>query len=113
MKHNISMMQTTDSTLFRREFMKNRTAKRLLSLVLIAALTMTLFVGVVSPTRAAAAEFSDVNGHWAKNSIVRWMGEDVIHGYPDGTFRPNDKITRAEFATVLKNLLRFWSLEQK
>ena len=86
--------------------MKNRTAKRLLSLVLIAALTMTLFVGVVSPTRAAAAEFSDVNGHWAKNSIVRWMDEDVIHGYPDGTFRPNDKITRAEFATVLKNLLR-------
>ena len=85
--------------------MKNRTAKRLLSLVLIAALTMTLFVGVVSPTRAAAAEFSDVNGHWAKNSIVRWMDEDVIHGYPDGTFRPNDKITRAEFATVLKNLL--------
>ena len=86
--------------------MKHRTAKRLLSLFLIVALAMTLFVGSVSPIRAAAAKFDDVSGHWAQESIVRWTEEDVIHGYPDGTFRPNDKITRAEFATVLKNLLR-------
>ena len=81
--------------------MKIRTLKRLLSLVLIAALTMTLFVGTVSPARASEPKFSDVSGHWAEKSILRWMDEDVIHGYPDGTFRPNDKITRAEFATVL------------
>ena len=86
--------------------MKTRTLKRLLSLVLIAALTMTIFVGTVSPARAAESTFPDVAGHWAEGSIARWMSEDVIHGYTDGKFRPNNKITRAEFAQVLKNLLR-------
>ena len=86
--------------------MKTRTPKRLLSLVLIAALTISLFVGTFRPVSAAETQFSDVSGHWAKNSIVRWLEEDVIHGYPDGKFRPNNKIKRAEFAQVLTNLLK-------
>lgn len=46
--------------------------------------------------------FSDVpESFWASEAIYRLSGLGAISGYPDGTFRPDNKITRAEFATVL------------
>jgi DMSO/TMAO reductase YedYZ molybdopterin-dependent catalytic subunit len=47
------------------------------------------------------ASFSDTAGHWAEDSIKELVGLGVIGGYPDGTFRPDNKITRAEFAALL------------
>jgi len=44
---------------------------------------------------------SDVNNHWARYNIKRLVGLQAISGYPDGTFRPENSITRAEFATIL------------
>lgn len=44
---------------------------------------------------------SDIVGHWAEDSIRKLMDRGVIKGYPDGTFRPNTSITRAEFAAVI------------
>ncbi|QZY55327.1 S-layer homology domain-containing protein [Crassaminicella profunda] len=44
---------------------------------------------------------ADVAGHWAEENIAKLMGLEAISGYPDGTFKPNHKITRAEFVTVL------------
>ena len=86
--------------------MKSRTLKRLLSFVLTAVLMMSFFAGAIIPVKAAETQFSDVAGHWAETSILRWVDEDVIHGYPDGKFMPNKNITRAEFAQVLTNLLK-------
>ena len=46
--------------------------------------------------------FSDVPAsYWANNAINELNGLDCISGYPDGTFKPDNKITRAEFALVL------------
>jgi hypothetical protein len=44
---------------------------------------------------------NDITGHWAENSIKKLVSIGAINGYPDGSFKPNNKITRAEFATVL------------
>jgi len=44
---------------------------------------------------------SDIAGHWAEESIKKLMDRGVIEGYPDGTFRPEENITRAEFAALL------------
>jgi len=41
--------------------------------------------------------FSDIENHWAKNEIESWIKRGLIEGYSDGTFRPNNDITRAEF----------------
>lgn len=47
---------------------------------------------------------SDYSGHWAKDVITEWTGYGVVAGYEDGTFRPNNQMTRAEFAAVLGNV---------
>jgi hypothetical protein len=46
--------------------------------------------------------FSDINGHWAESFIEVLAQEGVIAGYPDGTFKPNQTVTRAEFAALIK-----------
>ncbi|WP_245983604.1 NEAT domain-containing protein [Ammoniphilus oxalaticus] len=45
--------------------------------------------------------FTDVNGHWAKQSIYTLAEQGALKGYPDGRFKPNYSITRAEFTTAL------------
>lgn len=45
--------------------------------------------------------FSDVQNHWARLFIEALAGRRILNGYPDGTFRPNNSVTRAEFAAVL------------
>ena len=44
---------------------------------------------------------TDLTGHWAKSSIEKLVGMGVVAGYPDNTFKPNNSITRAEFATLM------------
>lgn len=45
--------------------------------------------------------FNDITGHWAFGNIRKLVELNAISGYPDGSFRPDSSITRAEFATVL------------
>ncbi|MCD1147563.1 S-layer homology domain-containing protein, partial [Peptoniphilus sp. KCTC 25270] len=52
----------------------------------------------------AEAPFADVQGHWAEAAIDQASGNGRINGYPDGTFKPNNNITRAEAAKVLNSL---------
>jgi len=52
------------------------------------------------------AVFSDIAGHWAEDVIEHAVSEGIVSGYPDGTFRPNDTVTRAEFAVMLTSALK-------
>ncbi|MCL2337008.1 MAG: S-layer homology domain-containing protein [Firmicutes bacterium] len=56
-----------------------------------------------SPTTAIT--FSDLNGNWATDEIYRAAGLGWINGYPDGTFRPNQNITRAEAMSIVNRVL--------
>ena len=49
--------------------------------------------------------FVDVYGHWAADEIAKAYGNDWIKGYPDGTFRPDRNITRAEAITLISRVL--------
>ncbi|WZL73662.1 S-layer homology domain-containing protein [Clostridiaceae bacterium 35-E11] len=55
-------------------------------------------------------ELTDIAGHWAEDSIKELVTMGAISGYPDKTFKPDNKITRAEFATVL---VKAFNLEAK
>lgn len=61
---------------------------------------------MMTPAPAVAqttVSFSDVSSnYWARDFIVELARRDVIAGFPDGTFRPNDPVTRAQFAAMVR-----------
>lgn len=54
---------------------------------------------------AKTASFSDISGHWAISAISAVSAKGWVTGYPDGTFRPNAKITRAEAMAMINRML--------
>lgn len=48
-----------------------------------------------------AVSFTDTVGHWGESYIIRAAQMGLFMGYPDGRFGPDDKVTRAQFVTVL------------
>lgn len=53
----------------------------------------------------SGASFSDIDNHWAASYILKAATATWINGYPDGTFRPDQNITRAEAMTLVNNVL--------
>ena len=56
-------------------------------------------------TTGGETPFSDILGHWARTEIERAAYNGWINGYPDGTFRPDRKITRAESMALVNRVL--------
>ena len=61
------------------------------------------------PSGELLPEFSDIVGHWAEESIRMLVGRGYVNGYPDGTFRPNRQVTRAEFVQLLTRVFELKS----
>ncbi|GGD83060.1 S-layer homology domain-containing protein [Paenibacillus nasutitermitis] len=60
----------------------------------------------VAAASGDAPSYADTKGNWAEESIRAAAGMEVAKGYPDGTFRPDANITRAEFTVMLMNGLK-------
>lgn len=60
--------------------------------------------GYVKNEKAGSSDFKDVKDHWAKDAIDKLYGNKNVNGYPDGSFKPNAKITRAEAVTILNSV---------
>ncbi|MBP1991739.1 S-layer homology domain-containing protein [Paenibacillus eucommiae] len=50
--------------------------------------------------------FTDITGHWAEANIKLAVSSGIVSGYPDGTFKPGNNVTRAEFVVMLMNALK-------
>lgn len=50
---------------------------------------------------SASANLKDIKGHWAQDAIDKVFGKKVVQGYPDGSFKPDNELTRAEAVTIL------------
>jgi hypothetical protein len=46
---------------------------------------------------------NDIAGHWAESEIMKALELGYINGYPDGSFKPNNFVTKAEFAVMIDN----------
>lgn len=57
------------------------------------------------PNIAIPSNPSDIVGHWAKTDVQAALQAGIVHGYEDGTFRPNQSVSRAEFVVMLTNAL--------
>ena len=74
----------------------------------MAAALLTLMLAVGTMALPAQAAFTDTTGHWAESAINKWSQEyGIIQGYEDGTFRPDNSITRGAFAGILDRFLQF------
>ncbi len=62
-------------------------------------------------TYTGADKFSDISGHWAAEYMNRAAEEGWITGYTDGTFRPDQNITRAEAMTLINRVLERHEIE--
>ena len=66
---------------------------------------LTVFALLFGSFSAFGASASDIGGHWAGDIIAKWIDAEKINGYPDGTFKPDNPVTRAEFVQILYNVL--------
>src|SRR3954454_3784978 len=64
------------------------------------AITAALVGSFFTPI-AKATSFSDINEHSHKNAILALVDQGIIKGYPDGTFKPYDSITRGDAAVMI------------
>ncbi len=56
-----------------------------------------------APALAQATRFPDVpSNHWAKDYINALVAQNVLAGFPDGTFRPDAPVTRAQFSSMVQ-----------
>ncbi len=56
---------------------------------------------VVEPNTTFFPAFRDIKNHWAQNVIQELAMKRIITGFPDGTFQPDAKISRAQYAAML------------
>ncbi|MEK8130484.1 immunoglobulin-like domain-containing protein [Paenibacillus filicis] len=79
--------------------------RRALNVSLAAALIVPNVVAL--PHVSLAAPVSDVSKHWANNQIGIWTALDLVEGYPDGTFKPDSSVTRAEFMALVNRTFNY------
>lgn len=66
----------------------------------INSLTNSVYALIYNPV-----SFADADGNWAETAISDMASREIISGYPDNTFEPDESITRAEFATIIVRVL--------
>lgn len=71
-----------------------------------------ILCAVLLPNIASAAAYSDIAGHLDEKYVVGYSDLGLVNGYPDGTFRPDVTLTRAE-ATVLFGKLNLPAINGK
>jgi hypothetical protein len=75
-------------------------------------LKIVFLAGGIAVDSIAEATFSDVSSYdWAYPYVATALKMQAIHGFPDGTFRPNNPVTRAEGCKIIVNLLKKSSLD--
>lgn len=98
--------------------MVNKTFIKLVAIVLTFVLLLPAQLiaaaGGVSGTATGSEESevlnsseSDVSGHWAEHDFTEWNKKELITGYGDGMFKPDQAISRAEFIILINRVFNF------
>lgn len=78
--------------------------KRFISVGLMLCIVFSNFMTAGYAQAMQAEVESDIQGHWAEDNLRKWSASGVLTGYPDGTLRPNQPITRAEMVVILQRM---------
>lgn len=75
------------------------------SIFIVISIAFVIMIATLM-TNANTVKFSDIQGHWAKNTIEWAVENGLAKGYEDGTFKPDKMVTEAEFITLLIRAFR-------
>jgi hypothetical protein len=75
-------------------------------------LLLLLVIIFIAMPITAYAEGKDYEGHWAESTIKGWVDKGYITGYPDGSFRPEGQVTRAEFVKLANKLYGYTEISE-
>ncbi|MGB9834107.1 MAG: S-layer homology domain-containing protein [bacterium] len=76
--------------------------KKILVITLVGMIVFFSFShSVVSVLGQNVPQFSDIGSSWARDEILKLAQVGIISGFPDGTFRPGNPVSRAEFAKMV------------
>jgi len=67
---------------------------------------LTVLVFLLANVVIVSAEVPDIKSHWAEEVVTSWIGQGLISGYEDGSFKPNDPVKRAEFVAFSNRVLK-------
>lgn len=82
-----------------------------------AQITRGEFAAIVAKTfnigtgELKTAQFSDINGSWAKEAVLALASNGIINGYEDGTFQPEANITRAEMVAIIARIINLTTVQ--
>ncbi len=85
----------------------NYSMKKSKGILALMVITVVLLSTLIPLQAFAAVKLSDIAGSWAEKEITAWVDKGFINGYPDGTFKPNNNITRAEFVALVNRVFKF------
>lgn len=77
--------------------MIRREMGKLVGIIMIISIIISIFPLI------SYANVNDISDYWGKDAIVQWIEKGLASGYPDGTFRPNNNISRAEFMKLVNS----------
>lgn len=64
-------------------------------------------INLEDKSKEVAKKIPDIKDHWAADGTSALISRGIIKGYPDGSIRPNDKITRAEVAVIIAKAMNY------
>lgn len=98
---------TTGTTYYFQAYAKNSEGSGQGAVISFTAVAASQSPTLTPTTPTTPAGFSDVSASfWAHDTIGKLSGLGYINGYPDGTFRPDKPITRAEVAAIMGKVLK-------
>lgn len=77
------------------------------ALVMCLILSLGSLVYAQEPVLISAPIDKDYEGHWAQATIEKWLNAGKVSGYPDGSYRPDEYVTRAEFVRMVNGIIDY------
>lgn len=75
--------------------------------IIALLLSITMFIQVICIGNSTVFASDDYSEHWAADTIEKLISESIITGYSDGSIKPDNAISRAEFVTLVNKLFGY------
>ncbi len=88
--------------------MRNVRIVRNVSVMIVICMIFLSFAGLASAkSKPETTKLENLDNHWAKTELKSWIERGWLKGFPDGSIKPDQKVTRAEFIALVNNAFGF------